>query len=77
MVVGTSPICLAVSNQELPLNEQKINALVADQMVTVREIIAQHGIRHNAMQEMVKYLGYQKHCCHWVPLLMMEENKRA
>jgi hypothetical protein len=47
MAAGTLPICLAVINKKLPLNEQKDDALIADQRVTGKS--AQPGTRHNAV----------------------------
>jgi hypothetical protein len=36
-------------------------------LTVVREVIVQVGIHHSGMQEIIKTLGYQKFCCHWIP----------
>jgi hypothetical protein len=44
-------------------------------MMTVTEIAAQLGVGHNAVQEMMETLGYQKVCSRWVPRFLTEEHK--
>jgi hypothetical protein len=42
-------------------NEQKVDELIRqDRRITVREIAAQLGVGHHAVQEMMEILGYQK-----------------
>jgi hypothetical protein len=41
------------------------------------ETVAQLSTGHNDLQMIIKILGYQKMCCHWVPLLLTNEYKRA
>jgi hypothetical protein len=57
---------------------QRVGAVVTeDRMMTVGANVMQCGIRHSAMQVMIKTLGYQKVCCHHVPLMLKGRHKRA
>jgi len=46
-----------------------------DRRVTLDAIATKLGIRHNAVQEMIRSLGYRKICVRWVPSLLTEDHK--
>jgi hypothetical protein len=73
------PICLAVVDQEPPSWNAMSRKLMcsSQKTVTVTETVAQLSTGHSDMQKIIKILGYQKMCCHWVPLLLTNEYKRA
>jgi transposase len=49
-------------------NKQKLNELIRqDRRITFREIAAQLGVGHHAVQEMTEILGYRKVCSRLVP----------
>jgi hypothetical protein len=51
-------------------NKQKIEKLIRqDRRITVWEI-AELGVGHHAVQEMMEILGYRKVCSRWVPHLL-------
>jgi hypothetical protein len=62
MTTQTSLNCVAVITMEC--NKQKIEVLITeDKRAMVKEIVVPCGIRHSAVQKMIKTLGYQKVCC--------------
>jgi hypothetical protein len=57
-------------------NKQKVDGLIRqDRRITFREIAAQLGGGHHAVQEMMEILGCGKVCSCWVPRLLTEEHK--
>ena len=46
-----------------------------DRRATLDTIATKLGIGHNAVQEMIVSLGYQKICACWVPHLPTEDHK--
>jgi hypothetical protein len=70
MTTQTSLLCVAMISQEpSPWNvTSRKEVLVTEKKRAVfREIVVQCGIRHSAVQKMIKTLEYQKVCCDWVP----------
>jgi hypothetical protein len=52
-------------------NKQKVDELIRqDRRITVREIAAQLGVEHHAVQEMMEILGYRKVCSRCVPRVL-------
>jgi hypothetical protein len=69
----TSPISRAVVNREplqLRATSKKSTIIRQDRRITFREIAAQLGVGHHAVQEMMEILGYRKVCSRWVPRLL-------
>lgn len=59
-------------------NKQKVNMLITkDLKGTVKKIMAQLGTICSAAQEMIQMLGYWKVYCHWIPQLLIDEQKWA
>jgi transposase len=76
--IADQPLCGRLRTAATERNKQKVDELIRqDRKITVREIAAQLGVGHHAVQEMMEILGYLKVCSHWVPRLLagMKEHK--
>jgi transposase len=59
-------------------NKQKVDELIRqDRRITAREIAAQLGVGHHAVQEMMEILGYQKVCSRWVLRLLNRRRRNG
>ena len=57
-------------------NKKRVDEIIKeDRHVTRDKIATKLGKGHNAVQEMIGSLGYQKICAHWVPHLLTEDHK--
>jgi transposase len=55
-------------------SKQEVDELIREDLrITVREISAQLGVGHHAVQEMMETFGYWKVCSRWVPRLLTDE----
>jgi hypothetical protein len=60
---------------KLPLLKQGTNLWGSSERIKVREMAAETGIGHCALQQKVQSLEYQKVCALWVPCLLREKHK--
>lgn len=74
MVTWTPPTCLSGVEQELP--PRKATSRKLTPIVTTTDTTAQLDMGHNAMQDMIKNLTYQKVCCRWVPRLFQTRARK-
>jgi hypothetical protein len=61
-------------------NKQEVHEFIRkNRRITFREIAAQLGVGHHAVQEMIEIMGYWKFCSRWVTSLITgtEEHKTA
>jgi transposase len=78
--IADQPRCGRPRTAASERNRQKVDELIRqDRRITFREIAAQLGVGHHAVQEMLEILGYRKVCSRWVPRLLTgtEEQKTA
>jgi transposase len=67
--IADQPRCGRPSTAATECNKQKVDELIKDQRITFREIAAQLGVGHHAVQEMMEILEYWKACSRWVSCL--------
>jgi transposase len=61
--IANQPRCGRPRTATTERNKQKVDELMRqDRRITVREIAAQLGVGHHAVQEMIEILGYRKVC---------------
>jgi transposase len=71
--IADQPRCSQQRTAATELNEQKVDELIRqDRRITFREIAAQLGMGHQAVQEI---LGYRKVWSRWVPRLLTDNSK--
>jgi transposase len=78
--IADQPRCGRQRTAATERNKQKVDELIRqDRRITFREIAAQLGVGHHAVQEMMEIFGYRKVCSRWVPSLLTgtEEHKTA
>jgi len=57
-------------------NKERVDEIIQDdRRVTVDTIARTLGLGHNAVQKMIKSLGYRKVCARWVSHLLTEDHK--
>jgi len=80
MDIADQPRCGRPRTAASERNKQKVYELIRqERRITFREIAAQLGVGHHAVQGMMEILGYRKVCARWVPRLFTgtEEHKTA
>jgi transposase len=78
--IADQPRCGQPRTAAAERNKQNVDELIRqDRRITFREIAAQLGMGHRAVQEVMETLGYRKVFSRWVPRLFMgtEEHKTA
>jgi hypothetical protein len=60
---------------KLPLLKQGTNRWGSSERIKVREMAAEIGTGHCALQQKVQSLEYQNVCALWVPCLLREKHK--
>jgi hypothetical protein len=78
--IADQPRCGRPRTTATERNKQKVDYLNRqDRRITFREAIAQLGVEHHAIQEMMEILVYRKFCPRWVPRLLTgtEEHNTA
>jgi hypothetical protein len=69
--IANQPRCGRPRTAATERNKQKVDEIIRQvRRITVREIAAQLGVRHHAVQEMMEILGYRKLYSRWVPCLL-------
>jgi transposase len=59
--IANQPRCGRPRTAATERNQQKVDELIRqDRMISIREIAAQLGVGHHAVQEMMEILGYRK-----------------
>jgi transposase len=76
--IADQPRCDRPRTAATERNKQKVDELIRqDQRITFREIAAQLGVGHRAVQEMMEILGYRKVCSRWVPPLLTSTEEQS
>jgi transposase len=60
--IADQPRCGRPRTAATERNKQKVDDLIKDRGTTFREIGAQLGVGHHAVQEMMEILGHRKVC---------------
>jgi len=59
-------------------NKRRVDEMIlGNRRVTVRDIIDEIGIGHNALHEIINELGYSKVCARWVPRMLTDELRQS
>jgi hypothetical protein len=65
--IADHPRCGRPRTAATERNKQEVDELIRqDRRITFREITAQLGVGHHAVQKMMKVVGYRKVCSRWV-----------
>jgi hypothetical protein len=76
--IANQPRCGWPRTAATERNKQKVVELIRqDRRITVREIAAQLGVGHHAVQEMMEIMGYWKVYSRWVPRLLMDAEEKT
>jgi transposase len=76
--IADQPLCGRPRTAATEHSKQKVDEFVRqDRRITVREIAAQLGVRHHAVQEVMEILRYRKVCSRWASRLLTGTDRKT